>query len=64
MFGPQEGTGKLLGVETPPPTAWCLGSVREWEDETVAAAAPAKNKVKARMRSASCIIGNPFVDLN
>jgi hypothetical protein len=64
MLGPQEGTGKLLGVGIPPPIAWWLGRRRAFGDETEAAAAPAKTTERTAMRIASFIVGNLFIELN
>jgi hypothetical protein len=40
--------------------AWWLGIAREDELETEAAATPAKTMDRAKMRTASFMVGNPF----
>jgi len=52
--GAQSGIG-LLAV-----AAWWLGSAR-LEEETEAAATPTKTTDRAKMRTASFMIGNPFI---
>jgi hypothetical protein len=54
MPGPQPGVGNAEVAD------WWLAMTLVVEEENVAAAAPAKTMVSARMRTASLIISNPL----
>jgi len=56
--GPQAGTGRAAVAD------WWLAGTRGVEDETVAAAAPANTTDSAKMRIASFMIGNLFLNLD
>ena len=54
MFGPHCGTGKLAVAD------WWLGMACVVEDETEAAAAPAKTTARAKTRRICFMVGNPL----
>ena len=60
---PQGMPGPQNGIGSPAVADWWLATivrVLEVDEENEAAAAPARTSVKAKMRTVSFIVGNPF----